>query len=75
MKPEHRLGRRGALSTIGGAALALPFLHAWPRRAQAATPVAKNFLMVSLPNGMDPLQFWPTGGERDFVFSPTGTSC
>jgi hypothetical protein len=70
MKPDHRLGRRGALSAIGGAALALPFLHAWPRRARAATPVAKNFLMVSLPNGMDPLQFWPTGGERDFVFSP-----
>lgn len=67
---RHQLGRRDALARIGGAALALPFLQAWPRRAAAATPVAKNFLMVSMPNGMDPLQFWPTGGERDFVLSP-----
>jgi hypothetical protein len=70
MTHDHRLGRRGALRTIGSAALALPFLHAWPGRARGATPVAKNFLMVSLPNGMDPIQFWPTGGERDFVLSP-----
>ena len=26
--------------------------------------------MITTPNGMDPLEFWPTGGERDFTLSP-----
>ena len=39
--------------------------------------------MITMPNGIDPLEFWPKGGERDFTLSPdtaaagrpTGTSC
>jgi hypothetical protein len=65
-----QLDRRALLGRIGSAALALPFLPALAGRARAAGPTAKNFLMVSLPNGIDPLQFWPTGGERDFTLGP-----
>ena len=51
-----------------GAALALPFLQATARPARAQTaPKAKNFLMITMPNGIDPLEFWPKGGERDFT--------
>lgn len=66
-----RFDRRALLARMGGAALALPFLQATarPARAQAA-PKAKNFLMISMPNGIDPAEFWPKGGERDFTLSP-----
>jgi hypothetical protein len=70
------LTRRTLIARMGGAALALPFLHALDRRsahAQSAVPPkgpAKNFLMITTPNGIDPQKFWPTGGERDFVLSP-----
>jgi hypothetical protein len=58
-------------SKLGSAALALPFLPCLQGRARAAAGrTAKNFLMISMPNGVEPLQFWPTGGERDFVLSP-----
>jgi hypothetical protein len=58
---------------MGRAALALPFLEAAGSRAAAqpaATGYAKNFIMITMPNGIDPATFWPTGGERDFVLSP-----
>ena len=67
------LGRRALLrrfAELGTAALALPALQAFPRRARADGKVAKNFLMITTPNGVDPLGFWPTGGLRDFVMSP-----
>jgi hypothetical protein len=63
-------GRRALLARIGTAALALPALEAFPRGARAAGAArAKNFLMITHPNGVDPLEFWPKGGERDFVLS------
>jgi hypothetical protein len=63
--------RRELLSTLGSAALALPFLHALEGQARAATgPRARNFLMITMPNGIEPSTFWPTGGERDFELSP-----
>jgi hypothetical protein len=62
--------RRNLLGKLGSAALALPFLPCLQGRARAAGKTAKNFLMISMPNGIDPLMFWPSGGERDFVFSP-----
>jgi len=65
--------RRDLLGTLGGAALALPFLRSLERPAMAAPdPVrrAKNFLMITMPNGIEPSTFWPTGGERDFTLSP-----
>jgi hypothetical protein len=72
MKPTRRidLGRRALLSRVGSAALALPFLEATgPRRAwaQPLARRARNFLMITMPNGIDPATFWPTGGETDFV--------
>jgi hypothetical protein len=74
IRKSRPLSRRDLLGRIGGAALALPFLHAVERRVARAQgaggAVAKNFLMLTTPNGIDPLQFWPTGGERDFVLSP-----
>jgi hypothetical protein len=71
--PSARFSRRELLSRLGGAALALPALQALPRPSAAqpaASGRARNFLMITTPNGVDPLQFWPTGGERDFVLSP-----
>ena len=64
--------RRAILRSLGGAALALPFLPGLARPARAAGPTgfAKNFLFISTPNGIDPPGFWPTGGERDFVLRP-----
>jgi hypothetical protein len=72
---SHRkvdLSRRALLTRLGPAALALPALQAFQGRgwAQGTAGRAKNFLMITTPNGIDPLQFWPTGGERDFTFSP-----
>jgi hypothetical protein len=70
--PRLDLSRRRLLTRLGPAALALPALQAFQRRgwAQGAPGRARNFLMITTPNGMDPLQFWPTGGERDFTLSP-----
>jgi hypothetical protein len=65
-----RFSRRTVLEKLGTAALALPFLPCLQGRARAAGKVAKNFIMISMPNGIDPTTFWPSGGERDFVFSP-----
>jgi hypothetical protein len=63
--------RRDLLENLGRAALALPFLGAFAGRARAAaTGQAKNFLMITMPDGIEPSTFWPTGGERDFVLSP-----
>jgi hypothetical protein len=72
MPPLSRRRLLRKVAELGGAALALPALQALPGRAQAQTggKVARNFLMVTTPNGIDPLQFWPTGGERDFKLSP-----
>jgi hypothetical protein len=65
-------GRRDLMKLLGGAALALPALRGLEREGRAATaPVrAKNFLMITMPNGIEPGAFWPTGGERDFKLSP-----
>ena len=64
--------RRALLTRLGPAALALPALQAFRERAwaQGATRRAKNFLMITTPNGVDPPQFWPSGAERGFTFSP-----
>jgi hypothetical protein len=64
--------RRDLLGTLGSAALALPFLHRFAGQARAAggPGQAKNFLMITMPNGIEPSTFWPTGGERDFKLSP-----
>jgi Protein of unknown function (DUF1552) len=71
---SSRVGRsrRQLLENLGRAALALPFLELTRGRAHAdGGPVrAKNFLMITMPNGIAPEQFWPTGGERDFKLSP-----
>jgi Protein of unknown function (DUF1552) len=67
----RQLDRRELLARMGSAALALPFLQATAGRARAQTAAkAKNFLMITMPNGIDPLEFWPKGGERDFTLSP-----
>jgi hypothetical protein len=66
------LSRRALLTRLGPAALALPALQAFRDRAwaQGTARQARNFLMITTPNGVDPLQFWPTGAERGFTFSP-----
>ena len=67
------LSRRALLTRLGPAALALPALQAFRERAWAqggAPRRARNFLMITTPNGVDPPEFWPTGGERDFTLSP-----
>jgi hypothetical protein len=69
---SKRVNRRELLRRLGSAALALPTLELTGARAwaQAAPARAKNFLMITMPNGIEPSQFWPTGGERDFKLSP-----
>jgi hypothetical protein len=69
---NRRWGRRAFLETMGSAALALPMLEALaPRRARAdATKTAKRLILFYVPNGIDHLAFWPSGGERDFTLSP-----
>ena len=62
-------GRRALLARMGGAALALPFLHQFERSARAqpsAGKRAKNLIVFYSPNGVYHQAFWPTGGERDF---------
>jgi hypothetical protein len=65
-------GRRDLMKLLGGAALALPALRGLEREGRAATAPAraKNFLMITMPNGIEPNAFWPTGGERDFTLGP-----
>jgi len=67
-----RPSRRDLLRRMGSAALALPFLEATRPRAWAQSTAghAKNFLMITMPNGIEPTAFWPTGGERDFTLGP-----
>jgi hypothetical protein len=69
---RRALNRREILARAGSAALALPFLEITSGRAAAQPSAgrAKNFLMITMPNGIEPSQFWPTGGERDFKLSP-----
>ena len=67
------LTRRALLGKLGPAALALPALQLFHRKSwgvETVSGTAKNFLFITTPNGIDPTQFWPTGGERDFVLSP-----
>ena len=64
-------GRRALLAKIGGAALALPFLHEFARRKAPAQDapagkMAKNLIVFYSPNGVYHQTFWPIGGERDF---------
>ena len=75
MKSASRfdLSRRDLMRKLGAAALALPTLELTSQRAWAQAGTggarAKNFLMITMPNGIAPEQFWPTGGERDFKLS------
>ncbi|MCA9538114.1 MAG: DUF1552 domain-containing protein [Myxococcales bacterium] len=67
------ISRRAVLRGLGGAAMALPFLEAMrpaPARAQGVGGFPKRFLLMYTPNGTVPANFWPTGGETDFVLSP-----
>jgi hypothetical protein len=66
-------GRRALVTRLGGAALALPFLHALERPARAATPAApngrkapRNLVIFYTPNGVYHQNYWPRGGETDF---------
>ncbi|HEY2899925.1 MAG TPA: DUF1552 domain-containing protein [Polyangia bacterium] len=68
----RRIKRRDLLSSIGGAALALPFLELFERagRAQSAAKTSKFVVFCYTPDGVNQQAFWPTGTETSFQLSP-----
>ncbi|HZU98862.1 MAG TPA: DUF1552 domain-containing protein, partial [Planctomycetota bacterium] len=66
------MNRRAFLRGAAGAALALPFLESWPRRALAEPPRAPlRLLFVMVPNGVNVSEWTPSGEGSDFTLSKT----
>ncbi len=68
------LTRRSFLRGAGGAAVALPLLASWPRRASAqSVTFPKRLIVFYTPNGVKPSAWFPTAGatETDFVLNRT----
>lgn len=63
------IGRRRFLVGASGASLALPTLLSRPGHAQSTPP--KRLVLFFTPCGVQQEQWFPTGGERDFVLGPT----
>lgn len=64
------LSRRHCLVGAAGL-LGLPWLEAFAAKpALAQVAKARRLVIVFRPNGVWPDNWWPTGGERDFVFKP-----
>src|SRR5205823_2131696 len=70
--PPRRLGRRTVLRGAGTVAIALPWLEAMDRRAEAApaTGPARRFVGVFQPGGTIRPRYTPTGTETSFVLGP-----
>ncbi|HVY25789.1 MAG TPA: DUF1552 domain-containing protein [Polyangiaceae bacterium] len=69
-RPSAALSRRRWLMGSAGL-LGLPWLETFaakPALAQAAK--TKRLVIVFRPNGVWPDNWWPTGGEQDFVLKP-----
>ena len=68
MKPSRRdfLGAMGLSAALGPL---VPFLN---RRAEAAPAEGfpRRLLILMTAHGSVPSEFWPTGGETDFTFTP-----
>jgi Protein of unknown function (DUF1552) len=71
-RPITPITRRDLLRSIGGAALALPMLELFPRRAsaQAAAKKSKFVVFCYTPDGVNQKTFWPTGTTTNFQLSP-----
>lgn len=72
LRTRPRLSRRSVLHGLGGLTIALPLLDAMlgaPAHAGPTTP-PKRLIVMYTPNGTIASNFWPTGGENDFVLSP-----
>ncbi len=63
------MSRRGLMRSMGGAALALPFLSAMRTGAQGMV-APKRFLVMFTPNGVFKPNWFPTGTEHDWEISP-----
>jgi hypothetical protein len=67
-KRRSVIDRRRFFHGLGaGAAAFAPWLRALHASAAGAT-LPKRFLCLYTPNGTIAREFWPSGGERDFVF-------
>lgn len=62
--------RRDVLRYLGASALALPLIPSQRPAFAGSTGSNKRIIFFYTPNGTVPLNFWPTGGERDFTLSP-----
>lgn len=63
---KHTHGRRAFVRALGAGAAALPFLSALETRAQPAPP-PKRLIVWFTPCGQYAPEWFPTGGETDFV--------
>ena len=74
MSAQRRgMSRRAFLRGAGGAALALPLLTSWPRRARAADPppvFPKRLVIMFSPNGTVKRNWVPTGTPTSWELSP-----
>jgi hypothetical protein len=71
-RTRPRLSRRAVLHGLGGLTIGLPLLDAMLGGSAHAGPTTspKRLLVMYTPNGTIASNFWPSGGETDFVLSP-----
>ncbi len=61
------MNRRQLLQSLGLGAAWLPLLNATRAHGQTPAALPPNVIFISWPNGC--VNFWPTGGQTDFVIS------
>jgi hypothetical protein len=72
LNTRPRLSRRAVLHGLGGLTVGLPLLDAMLGKSAHADPTAlpKRLIVMYTPNGTIASNFWPTGDEDNFTFSP-----
>jgi hypothetical protein len=73
LSPFRPIGRRDLIKTLGSAALLLPGLELFERRARAqAVPNRSKFaVFFYTPDGVNQNAFWPSGTTSSFTLSNT----
>ena len=67
------ISRRNFLRGLGASSLLAPFAGSLSRNAYASEGAPKRLLVFFTPDGCNPNQIWPNGGQRNFNFN-SGTT-